>query len=260
MTSEQFEAEVKNLEYSNFLHVHGVAHQIHKELNLTKKDTVSIDRYSTYSDIWRAEGVKSLTSSKTSQIKIRILVYLKEIGVTHSTTYLSNSIVITVHRKEFYNYYEALRKRQLNSLLADHKLKQAKAAPLPAPPSALPVKASVYEIKFNDGVILLNNMYMSKPQFGSINYDFFEYIFKKPNERHDVKDLMSQLNHTAKKTVHHILNDLGFKGDLKALFFPRASSRFIEFVNPVTAEHLKSQRIDYLKVEIGRNSVEKRKN
>ena len=49
------------------------------------------------------------------------------------------------------------------------------------------------------------------------------------------------------KTLHHILNDLGFKGELKKLFFPNVSKKFVEFRNQVS--EMNELAIDTIKLD-----------
>ena len=222
-------------------------------LNLTEGDQVEIHLLQPYPNIWKAEGATTLNSAKIRDIKRRMLRYLQELGVIEGVQDIGITASLYVDRDKFYAFYEILKTHELKTVIAETQ--SVLAATKPAPVSASRTAAQpIYEIKFKDGVILLNNLYISKPQYGSINYDFFDYVYKNPNKQHDVKQLIVELGHSGnKKTIYQILDDLGFKGNFKLLFFPKASTRFVEYRNPITAEHLKAADIEHLKVEIGRN-------
>jgi hypothetical protein len=257
------EEEVKNLETANFINVYGVAKQIHQELNLTKSNEVTLDLFRAHDDVWKAENVQSIQGARVREIKLRVLNYLKEISILYATPSPLTARLI-VNRDKFYEFYGYLRQRSLANTINQTKLlidsnkvpNSEKVTPATQQTAPLP---PIYEITFKDGIIFLNNIYMTKPQFGSINYDFFEFLYSNPNERHSVKEIREKINSPAKKTVHQILSDLKFKGELKNLFF-KASSTAVEFRNPITPEILKSKDIEYLNlVEIGRNLVENHK-
>ncbi len=46
------------------------------------------------------------------------------------------------------------------------------------------------------------------------------------------------------KKFDQIINDLGFKGNIKKLFFPNISIRAVEFRNQITPEDMKKAGID----------------
>lgn len=243
--------EANGLEPSNVKHVYGILRQMSKDLNLTKGEYVTLDLTSIYPEFWDAEGVKTIATTKVREIKRHLLDYLHEIGVVKAVRDEGLSANVQVNRARFDQLYRLLKVKVFKETLdTTSRLIAAHRKPAEATTPAQPI----YEITFKDGVILLNNIYLSKPQYGSVNYDFFDLIYKSPNQRHNVQELIAKMNQKLDKTIHQILNDLGFKNDLKVFFFPKASTSFVEFNNPVTAEQMKARELGFLKVEVGRKT------
>lgn len=254
--NDDLKQEAERLDPLNRRHVYGVMGQLAKLLNLTKGDRVELDLMTPYKSIWEIEGVKSLSTPKIREIKRGILNYLHEIDVlTISDAGLSATVY--VDRNRFFVFYEILKSHELKRAIDDTTriIKTQKIIAANKSESEI-----VYKIEFKDGVILLNNLYLTKPQYGSINYDVFDFLYKSANKRHDVQALMASLNQQSSKTIHQILNDLGFKDDMKLFFFPNVSTRYIEFINPITSSDIKTRGLGLLKVEIGRKNQKNSRN
>jgi len=102
-----------------------------------------------------------------------------------------------------------------------------------------------YFVKFDpkSRKVTLNEQYLlSKPDFLGTNHKFIEYMTSRPNENITKNELEKQLGEL--RSFQAILSDLGFKGELKTLFFNNASSEGIFFRNPVTRDDLTSLGID----------------
>ncbi len=107
----------------------------------------------------------------------------------------------------------------------------------------------VYTITYTFGSdIILNDRYLiSKLNYSSPNDLFFEYVFQHPKEkltRSHLEALQGRLDRPISKFVY----DIGFKGELKKLFFPKVSNNSLFFNNPVTRE-------DLLKLDIDENAL-----
>lgn len=94
--------------------------------------------------------------------------------------------------------------------------------------------STLYEITFKSRQIMLNGILVANPHFESENEVFFDYVFNRPFERIKIADLERDTKHTITKPISNILADLRFTGSLKAIFFPNASSKAVEFRNPIT--------------------------
>ena len=97
----------------------------------------------------------------------------------------------------------------------------------------------LYKITYSDHTreIKLNNMVMTRLQSDSKNANFFEYVFSHQNEQIDVKDIEEQAAYSLADSIHDILRDLGFKGNIRQIFFPIATKTKVMFVNPISKQY-----------------------
>lgn len=96
--------------------------------------------------------------------------------------------------------------------------------------------------------ILLNKLFLiGKPDFDSENELVFGYLYNNPNKRLSQAEIEEALNAKINKSFHKIIENLGFKGDLKHIFF-QVSKNTILFRNPVTSEELKS--LGYTRIKL----------
>jgi len=98
-------------------------------------------------------------------------------------------------------------------------------------------KSVIYEMTYVGREIRVNDVKISKPNFASENDDFFAYVFERPWQRIQIKEIREAL-HKEKftKSVSQMLSDLGITGSIREIFVPDASSIAIEFHNPITRE------------------------
>lgn len=105
----------------------------------------------------------------------------------------------------------------------------------------------LYQITYINREVRLNNIVLAKPNFDSENDVVFEYIFNNPNKKITRKEVESVLKRPTVKKFEQIIRDLGFKGQLKAMFFPNVSIGAIQFINPITKEYLDKNSLSPLK-------------
>lgn len=92
----------------------------------------------------------------------------------------------------------------------------------------------MYEVTFQSREISVNGFRLSKPNFNSENEVVFDYLFRNPNRRIELREIESATGRTLTKRLREIVRDLGFKGELRDIFFPGIAKTAIEFVNPVS--------------------------
>lgn len=104
-----------------------------------------------------------------------------------------------------------------------------------------------YQISYSNQTreIILNGFLLAKPDFGSENEQFFTYIFAHPNQKLNRIGIEKETGNL-KKTLHQIIRDLGFKGELARLFFS-VSKTHIQFNNPITKKTLSEAGIPALR-------------
>ncbi len=88
----------------------------------------------------------------------------------------------------------------------------------------------VCSIKYNEytSEISCEGKIIARPRFDSINGEFFRYVYKNPNKTIKIADMKLSIN----KSPHKIIEQLGFKGKLKQIFF-NVNKTTVLFRNPV---------------------------
>ena len=93
--------------------------------------------------------------------------------------------------------------------------------------------------------IVLNDIFLiGKPDFNGENDLVFSYLYKKPNKPLTIKEIETAVRGPLQKSFHKIIENLGFRGDLKKVFFS-VSKDSIQFNNPVTKKQI---GMDYIKL------------
>ena len=92
----------------------------------------------------------------------------------------------------------------------------------------------LYKVTFENGEIRMNGSVLCKPNFNSENEVVFDYLFKNPNRKLGIQDIESGIQRSIKKRFIDIVRTLGFRKELKTMFFPLVSKTAIKFVNPIT--------------------------
>lgn len=99
-----------------------------------------------------------------------------------------------------------------------------------------------------DRNIILNNQFLiAKPNFNSENDLIFNFLFRHPYQSFSRKEIESEIGIKLFKDFDKIVENLGFKKDLRRIFFDVSKDK-ISFRNPVTGEQLKQMKIDYIKI------------
>jgi hypothetical protein len=79
---------------------------------------------------------------------------------------------------------------------------------------------NMYSITIRDKAVLLNNTFvLSTPNFDSENNNFIDYIMNNQNKTLKKDFIEKELGRKIKKSFHSIVNDLGFKGEIRKIFF-----------------------------------------
>ncbi|HEX6977104.1 MAG TPA: hypothetical protein VF185_01930 [Patescibacteria group bacterium] len=106
----------------------------------------------------------------------------------------------------------------------------------------------VYEITYISRDILLNNTFhLAKPDFDSENEVVFSFLFNNPNQTFSRTEIEVEIRRKIAKSLHKIVENLGFVGDLKKVFF-NVSKDSICFKNPVTRPDLDKLGVVHIKL------------
>ena len=99
-------------------------------------------------------------------------------------------------------------------------------------------------------IILNDTFILSKPNFGSTNELVFKYLYKNPNRIISIKELEREATReTISKRLHDIVQELGFKKELRKAFF-NISKTNITFKNPVSQQDLTDLDIRLIKISV----------
>lgn len=109
----------------------------------------------------------------------------------------------------------------------------------------------IYQVKYSEKTreILINNFLLAKPDFDSENERVFDFLFANPGTKFSVNDIEKHLGEPLGKSLHKIVENLGFTKELKAAFFS-VSATSIQFRNPVTKADLEKAGLRYFRLQI----------
>lgn len=225
-------------ERSAYLKIWNVLQEIeHRRIISGKDDNFSFSR----------QLLTNLTGSEEAGKDIFVnLLYHKErvINITNiAKTVLSNiDYKFDIILKNYAAYFSAI-KIEYGNLAEEYQQSQGLDNP------NLPVYAVGYSE--NTREIRLNNILIAKPDFNSENEIFFTFLYKNPNKRFSKEEIEQTQGKDFKfhKRLQQIVNDLGFKGNVRDLFFVGISEKGVMFRNPVTKETLKDLNIKWLKID-----------
>ena len=113
-----------------------------------------------------------------------------------------------------------------------------------SPPEDAVTDPILYEVTFKNQEVRLNGLRLSRPNFNSENELVFDYLYKNPNRRIELPEIEAGIKRPIIKRLREIVRDLGFRKDLKEMFFPGISKTAIKFINPITRE-------DFIRRELG---------
>ena len=104
---------------------------------------------------------------------------------------------------------------------------------------------SSYRIAINKKrEVIMNEFFiLSRPDFDSENHNFIDYIFKHPDEIVKKSAIEEAIHKKLKKSFHAILSDLGFKNEVRKLFF-NVSKTSIQFKNNISTGEAKGMGIN----------------
>ena len=105
-------------------------------------------------------------------------------------------------------------------------------------------KTTVLKISYDNHKLKINEIVIAKPHFESENDYFATYITNSSGGKLTTSEFVKFKNNKMTKKFDQIINDLGFKGNIRKLFFPNISIKAVEFRNRITTEDMKKAGID----------------
>jgi len=105
-----------------------------------------------------------------------------------------------------------------------------------------------YFIKYTmGGEILLNGLSLHQCQAGSLPDKLFNYLVNHSNtiiKLSEIEAIEGEIGLTS--DIHQTLRDLGFKNNLKKIFFPATGIKTIQFINPVSEDYLTENHLPHI--------------
>lgn len=231
-------SEIEYLETYFFYDVMRVLSHIKEKLQVNNKSKVTVDFIKNFGEV---EAYDQWQIDDLCSSYYKILTYLKSIGVlkdfaTNSSNVLYSEVNVDVPR--FFTVMERAEARDM--LFRGNK---------PEQPTRDDKKSDsspdyVYEITYtpNREVCLNGSLVLSKPNFNGENDLVMHYLVEHTNEIVTKVDLEEAIKSKITKSFHKIIENLGFKGDLKKIFF-EVSEDAVVFRNPITQEVLNAMGI-----------------
>lgn len=106
----------------------------------------------------------------------------------------------------------------------------------------------VYKITYTKArEVLINDLFqLAKPNFDNENDLVFQFLYGNPNKKWTLKEIQEKVGNIT-KTLHKIVENLGFVGDFKKVFFD-VSETAICFKNPITKSELEKLGIRQIRL------------
>jgi len=254
--------EDEDLDYLNLLKMLDILFFIHRNTQLASSPKITFDLgYTT--TLSELKDIEELDDPERNRLDILDYLKRKEIingyKLSEYETYGDpdksggTKAQITVNMSKFKPFFEKTKLQYKQ--ISKEKLSHIEPPSLKGPsspekigktatesPSGTKAKGKqsniIHEIKYNDnGEILLHNVRIAKPNFNGQNDKVFMHLFENPNKEISVSKLEQKIGEKLTKPLHKMVENWGFKGDYKKIFF-KISKEHILFRNPITQEVL----------------------
>lgn len=248
---------LENLSLFNLEKIYNLVHDIQEkfEINPNRQLTIelkssSIKEFPLLIEKWKL-GVNLLLYREEA------LEYLKEHNIISSYAIKSyedveSDINMMLNIDEFNNF-----KKEIAKIYEEKSNQQKHQTPAPEKPQTdtkilqeplkKPQNEIIYEIKYTSArEILLNSFLLTKTNFDSENDNVFDYIYRNPNRKIKLEELKKEMGSNLTKSLHKIVENLGFRGELKKAFFSISKNDLL-FRNPLTQKNLDDLGISRLK-------------
>lgn len=96
-------------------------------------------------------------------------------------------------------------------------------------------------------VVLNDTLVISKPNFDSENELVFRFLYENPNKKWSKQEIEQQIKVKIHKSFDKIVENLGFKNDLRRIFW-HVSSTTVQFNNPVSNETIEKLKLKHIRI------------
>jgi len=233
--------------------VYATVWDVNDQLTVTSSTKVQI--------IPRFQAHRNLFPKEFDELEYRrhALLYLQRVGAVEQFDVPGLSILPPEPWEKASVQVNATRFKEIKGKVTEafnHKSKpEAAAAPTTKrgqekPAAELPREQNVtivYEVKYTPArEILINGFLLAKLDFARENDNVFDYLYKNPNKTVSISELEKQLGEPLRKLPSKIVENLGFAGELKKVFFDISKSS-IRFRKQITRSQLQELGIAWLK-------------
>ncbi len=253
--------KIENMDWINLLKIYDVALDINQQLQIAGSNTVfipslphmvrfpllfpqdSIGTRRTYQD-YRMEGADFL-SKRGGVLEYK---YIDSMDFGYGEVKI---VVDLINFRDFLlrigNEYKR-RNEKYEKTQKEPKVEKPVKKMADKPPEEEKKIDTVYEIFYSkQRQVLLNNIEIARPDFDSENELVFSFLMDNSNKKHTKAEIEKAVGKPLTKTLHKIVENLGFKGEIRQAFFD-VSKDSICFRNPIRKEDLDKLGITKLKL------------
>ncbi len=240
-----------NLDWLNLLKVLDVCIDIDSQLQITKETRVTIPSFpypylGRFRDLFPFDSVA--TRKAYQQHRWVGAEYLEKEAIVTEARYKDDDllgyadIIVKVNISRFEDFYANIKqefeKRKQKENTIDKKEVKAVSEHEPVNKTG-EINEIVHQITYTKHrqILMNDDVQIGNPDFNSENDLVFSFLYENPNRRITVEEIENKIGGKLTKTLHKIVENLGFEGDTKKLFFS-VSKGVIEFRNPVTKKDL----------------------
>ncbi len=157
---------------------------------------------------------------------------------------------IQFHQPQFNKVYEEITAQKVTTPVLN------KPEELLPSPQTSPRSKYFVTLTSSRQVVLNNAFILSSPNFNGENHNFIEYITQHTDVRLQKSQIETDAKIKLKKSFHSILNDLGFTGEIKKIFF-EASKVAVKFRNNIHEAEFESLGVDREKLQLELSGLER---
>lgn len=246
-------SSLENLTFINFLKIYDTLLAIEEEYEITRNVKVVIPLLPSvmrFSALFPGDTIGTRNKYMDDRLKscdyLKAEGVLKEAGLVAPHQSYDSEVGITINSVNFYPFVKRAKAFYIAHSQTDKEsAKENKPITEPKPVKGTDV---VYEITFSQKTgILFNGIQIAKPDWESENEIVFNFLYNHPNKKHTQVEIEAAIKRKVSKSLHKIVENLGFVGDLKKVFID-ANKDSICFKNPITQEDLEKLGIVRIKL------------
>lgn len=253
-------SRLQNIDYINLLKIYDVVLDIDEKLQIKASPDVYIPALPTMVRFQILFPMDSIgTRDKYRTHRQDGLDYLEREGYISDVEWVDDmyygNFAMKVNVARFQDFLKEIMAeyKRRNKAVAKAEAPAKKVEKKDAPQPQKTIKIDVrYEVVFSkQREIMVNGIVIARPDFNSENEVVFWFLYENPNKKHTRQDIEKVIGRQLTKTLHKIIENLGFRNDFRKAFFD-VSKNSILFRNPLKQEDLEALGIQQLKFPKGK--------